>query len=319
MAVLVPIYLAYALLGLVAETVQAFASLPLALVLYTLGQFGVYRARRYRASRTVFRGLRFWMTGSGWGYAFRALGWGVLGFLTLGLSLPWGLASLERYRMPRIHYGTLQGDFVGTGRQLAKRTWYPWVLAVPVPIAITGVIATAVSDRGNGAIAATIGFGIGGMYLLLMLLAPLFLAAHASWQANGIRFGPVAVHSDIGTGAFFGTFVKLFLSMVALLVSFGIAAGVFAAALGDRLKALVSGDFTAASIAVVGIVALGYLALFLGLGVLSRYFVSRGLWAVLAASVAVSNLSAIDEAVAAGDASNAFGESFAEAFNFGGL
>jgi hypothetical protein len=29
------------------------------LILYVLG----YRARRYRATRTIFRGLRFWMTG----------------------------------------------------------------------------------------------------------------------------------------------------------------------------------------------------------------------------------------------------------------
>ena len=32
---------------------------------FMFGQFAVYRARRYRLTRTIWRGLRFWMTGSG--------------------------------------------------------------------------------------------------------------------------------------------------------------------------------------------------------------------------------------------------------------
>ena len=65
MAVLGPIFLAYFLVGLKAERVKAFASLPLYLFMFALSQFAAYRARRYRLTRTVWRGVRFWMTGSG--------------------------------------------------------------------------------------------------------------------------------------------------------------------------------------------------------------------------------------------------------------
>ena len=45
--------------------------------LYLFAQFALYRARRYRLTRTVWRGVRFWMNGSGWSYAWRAALWGV--------------------------------------------------------------------------------------------------------------------------------------------------------------------------------------------------------------------------------------------------
>ena len=54
---------------------QAFASVPLFAFLYLFTQFALYRARRYRLTRTVWRGVRFWMGGSGWSYAWRAALW----------------------------------------------------------------------------------------------------------------------------------------------------------------------------------------------------------------------------------------------------
>src|ERR1700686_4198854 len=78
LAILVPIYLVYFLIGLEAERAKAFASLPLVLFFYLFGQFAIYRARRYRLTRTVWCGVRFWMSGSGWAYWARAALWGVL-------------------------------------------------------------------------------------------------------------------------------------------------------------------------------------------------------------------------------------------------
>src|SRR5207245_11453702 len=98
LAILVPIYLGYFLIGLEAERYKAFASIPLIAFFYLFGQFAIYRARRYRLTRTVWRGVRFWMTGSGWLYALQAAVWRVSLMLTLGLILPWRAAALERYK-----------------------------------------------------------------------------------------------------------------------------------------------------------------------------------------------------------------------------
>src|SRR5437763_15645484 len=61
LAILVPIYLGYFLITVEAERLQALASLPLVASFYVFGQFAIYRARRYRLTRTVWRGVRFWM------------------------------------------------------------------------------------------------------------------------------------------------------------------------------------------------------------------------------------------------------------------
>jgi uncharacterized membrane protein YjgN (DUF898 family) len=129
LAILVPIYLGYFLIGLEAEHYQAFASLPLIVFFYLFGQFAIYRARRYRLTRTVWRGVRFWMSGSGWIYALRASLWGLLSAVTLGLALPWRAAALERYKMRHSYYGDLQGSFEGRGWEFFKRGWWLWLLA----------------------------------------------------------------------------------------------------------------------------------------------------------------------------------------------
>ena len=128
LAILVPIYLGYFLIGLEAEHYQAFASIPLIAFFYLFGQFAIFRARRYRLTRTVWRGVRFWMTGSGWIYALQASLWGLLMVLTLGLVLPWRTAALERYKMRHSYYGDLQGSFEGRGWEFFKRGWWLWLL-----------------------------------------------------------------------------------------------------------------------------------------------------------------------------------------------
>src|SRR5258708_23632652 len=88
LAIIVPVYLAYFIVSLEAERFRAFASFPLLAFFYLFGQFAIYLSRRYRLTRTVWRGVRFWMSGSGWSYAARAALWAVLVGLTLGLLFP---------------------------------------------------------------------------------------------------------------------------------------------------------------------------------------------------------------------------------------
>src|SRR5580692_12930415 len=136
LAILVPIYLAYFLVGLEAERYKAFASFPLFLFFYLFGQFAIYRARRYRLTRTVWRGVRFWMDGSGWAYAMRAGLWALLSVITLGLALPWREAALERYKMRHCYYGDLEGSFEGSGWEFFRRGWWLWLLAVISTVAL---------------------------------------------------------------------------------------------------------------------------------------------------------------------------------------
>ena len=67
-AILIPVYAGFFLaaldLGMIGKLsgVIAFAALGV------LGQYAIYRARRYRLTRTIYRGLRFHQEGSAWAY-----------------------------------------------------------------------------------------------------------------------------------------------------------------------------------------------------------------------------------------------------------
>jgi len=146
-AVLGPIFLAYFLVGLQAERVKAFASLPLYLFMLAFSQFAAYRARRYRLTRTVWRGVRFWMTGSGWSYAWRSVLWGLLLAPTFGLAYPWRMAALERYKLRHSRYGNLTGRFEATGWELFKRVWWLWLLGLLPFVLIVGSVIRVGANR----------------------------------------------------------------------------------------------------------------------------------------------------------------------------
>lgn len=312
LAILVPIYIVYFVLGILAEEVQAFASIPLFLLLYVLGQYAAYRARSYRATRTTFRGLRFWMDGSAWAYARKAALWDLATVLTLGLAYPWRKAALERYMMQHTLFGSLRGDFVGTGGTFFKRGVWIWLLNVGIIALVAVTLATSGPQPGARMLVAL-------LLLALPITFPIFLAIQARWQAEGLRFGSVSVVSALSNGAFIGTFIKLVLSNIVLVVGFmAFMAGLMAPVAGD-LQALDENGLTSQLSAFFFVAAIVYLGLIIGFGILQRYFMGRGLWAILVASLSVTNLSALDQVVAAGNPVSGLGEGLADAFDLGGV
>jgi uncharacterized membrane protein YjgN (DUF898 family) len=312
LAILVPIYIAYFLLGILAEEIQAFASIPLFVLMWVLGYFASYRSRNYRATRTTFRGLRFWMDGSGWAYAGRAMLWDVATVLTLGLAYPWRVASLERYKMRHTHFGDLRGDFVGTGWTLFRRAGWMWLGGI-VTMGTMSYIIGKVGEKPDPASLALVAI----LYVILGLAVPFFLAIQTRWHAEGLRLGSVAVNSTLRPGAYLGTFLKLFFASVGLVIVFSIV-GAFALVpfMPSSEKLAVTG-VTGTLIASVALLVVIYLTLIVLMGAVQTYFMSRGLWSVLVSSISITNLSAIDSAVAAGQPANAVGEGLADAFDFG--
>ncbi|HKY86116.1 MAG TPA: DUF898 family protein, partial [Pseudorhodoplanes sp.] len=181
LAILVPIYLAYFFVTLEAERWYAFASIPLLLFFYLFTQFAVYRARRYRLTRTIWRGVRLWMTGSGWNYAVRAVAWSMLTGVTLGLALPWMRASLERYKMRHTFYGDLPGDFVATGGEFFKRGWWLWLLM----------------------------WLTGWLVIPLPFLYAMYKAVEWRWWISGLTVGPVSAHCKLDIAALMDLYWKV--------------------------------------------------------------------------------------------------------------
>lgn len=128
-----PLYALTTGAGLLLGDVAAAAAinalvLPVAFIAY---QLGLYRARGYRLSRTVLRGIRWSQSGTAPGYALRAVPQALLLVLTAGLSLPFRNVALQRYRTANTWYGDARFAFDGRGAALLPRWLLAWLLFVP--------------------------------------------------------------------------------------------------------------------------------------------------------------------------------------------
>jgi uncharacterized membrane protein YjgN (DUF898 family) len=295
LAILVPIYLAYFLVGIEFERWQGFASTPLFIGFYAFGQFAIFRARRYRLTRTVWRGVRFWMDGSGWAYSFRAMAWGLLVLLTLGLALPWREAALERYKMQHSHYGDLRGDFEGDGWTFFKRAWWLWLLS---PIA-----------------------------LFIFPLAPFFYAEFKArewrWWLDGIRIGGVSLSSNLPHDAFYGLYWKMIGWWMLLTMAFSAYMGGGALLLvqlsGVPAEQMLGSDNAVTSIPMVVMMVIGYLALALAINIVMRVYLQRDLWAKVLETVEVHDIAAAADVRGSGQLASALGEGFADGLDVAGF
>ena len=230
-AVLAPVFLLNFLIGLEIERFKAFASLPLYLFMFAFGQFAAYRARRYRLTRTIWRGVRFWMTGSGWSYAWRSLLWGLLLVATLGFAYPWRTAALERYKLRHTLYGKLSGRFEASGGQLFKRVWWVWLLGLLPWLLLAGGVVTSNATKGHAA--AGFAMLLGALLLVtLPFLHAIRRAREWSWWVSAIRFGDLAVACHLRSGSLIGIYCKLIGMVLLVLIVYGaIAAGLIFAML----------------------------------------------------------------------------------------
>lgn len=107
---------------------------------------GIYSARRYQLSRTLWRGIRGGQKGSAWGYGARLGGILLLNILSFGWTGPWGEMRLARYAMGNTAIGDhlLQCDARAKG--LYGRFTVLWFASVAVfAILLGGSAAVAVS------------------------------------------------------------------------------------------------------------------------------------------------------------------------------
>lgn len=326
LAILTPLYIGYFILSIEAERTKAFASLPFALVIYVLAHYGTYRARRYRATRTIFRGVRLWMTGSGWSYAWRAILWDMLTVVSLGLALPWRAASLERFKMRHTNFGDLGASFAGTGWSLFKRAFWCWLLAVPpgAALAVFGLYVIGYMAETNSVpfdqetLNKAFGAGMMASGVGLLIAFPFFRAIRLQWFLAGIRFESVSLASDLRKRRVLWCYLKAtFFSIVFFLLSTCALFSVSWWLIPGNLTETDKWGIAANSAGGIAAFVILYLVILLGFSVIILQFVTRGIWQVAAESVTVFNLAALDSVAARGAAAGSLGEGLADALDFG--
>jgi uncharacterized membrane protein YjgN (DUF898 family) len=340
-AILVPLYMVFALVALELDMVALTPALIGFALLLLLGEYALYRARRYRLTRTVFRGLRFDQHGSPWRYAVYALlCWGIV-IVTLGLAYPWTSAFIERFKMRNTSYGDLQGRFEGRGLSLFWRGLPIWLLVVGGPIIAIVVMARLIdwnmlsnalaASQGDGdsmntliknnpqlgvalgIVIATISAGI----LVAVLLYPVFQAVKLRWWISGLRFGEVAVTSRLRIRQVYRVYLRLLLYLFLL--------GLLASVMGGMTVAVVLGivglahNATLTQVSIGAISLLLYVVFMIGSSTIYQVIVAAGLWRLGAQSAALSGEAALDGVRATGTASSALGEGLADALGVGSI
>ena len=307
------------------------------LFLAFLSQYGIYLARAYRLTHTVFRGLRFHQTGSAVRYSVCAVWWWGLTALTLGFAYPFTRAALERFKMQNTWYGDLQGRFEASGWHLFVRGCLMW-LAVLIPALMTLVSlasinwsrVTAVASGGGDIIgriervspgfADTIVFalmtGLICLALIVVLLPP-FHALVVRWWLSGIRFGGLAVLSHLRTRDVYLAYARF----IGWLLLFGLAIAVAIFFAFVFVGFLFDGGQSQASEILIVVMAVGfYVVSALGAMTLYQSEVLLPVWRLSADSIELTgDLGVLSRAHAAGDARSPLGEGIADVLNIGGI
>lgn len=303
-----------------------------------LGHYAAYRARRYRLTRSVYRGLRFHQDGSAWRYAVIAFLWWIATALTLGLAFPWHQRSLERYKIGRTYYGQLPARFSGSAAALFLRGLPLWLLAMtPVAIAVN-TLATGVDWATVGEIAerggddafeklwtsstgfadaiVSAGMTLAAALLVAIFLFPAFQTILLRWWLNGIRFDGLRVTSRLGVFRMYG----IYLRFVMLLALFALVLAL--AAIPTLLLAgyLTTGENVSAlrEALAAGMLLAGYVIAALGLSTIYQATVRLPLWRAAVDTLTLDGVSALHRVQAADQDSSAFGEGLADALHTGG-
>jgi uncharacterized membrane protein YjgN (DUF898 family) len=326
-ALLVPVYVLLFVGSLELGLLSQLSSIGAFAFLAVFGQYAYYRARRYRLTRTIFRGIRFHQSGSAFAYALRSLLWGMLTALTLGLTYPWAQASLERYKLAHTHFGGWNGKFTGTGTQLFVRGIGLWLLLVAAIVAFgVGVgqfvdqdalaQAAANADKREVGLAVltlmALSFGLtviaAGIYIVLQAIV-------MRWWLEGLGIGPLAVATTLRKRSIVGAYLRCFLYAVLL----GTALAILASMVLGTAVGLGAPD-DVGQLVMVGAGVVAYLSMALGGWVLYQTTVKLRIWRLAVDSISLAGFEAV--AVVRADSSlpsSAVGEGLADALGAGGI
>lgn len=229
MIVLFPVVGVYQILLLAAGASipgQIVVNLLYMTVLIFLIHMAVYRARRYRLTRTLWRGIRGTLTGSSVKYALVALAWLPALVISLGLAAPFMRIALMNREVNNMHLGDRPFAFDGKARDLFAYWIVPWLTLLAViagyawimylsfevmdaanidinnPEASEPDLETMDTDRVNDAggqfpIAFTL-LGIGG--LLYMIAVAWYRVREFRYLAGRVSFEGMSFSSEISLG-----------------------------------------------------------------------------------------------------------------------
>ncbi len=324
LAIFLPLYGFFFYLSTQSPDALVYGYTGAALLLFFLSGYAIYRARRFRLTRTLWRGIRFSQSGSAWSYAFRRILWFALTAATAGLAYPFMAASLWKYRYNNTWYGDRQFTFEGSWRTIAAPFYIVYFLVVGLTVAIALVASTDTKIAvGSQDISQEAAIGILATAATIVAFLSYFylLSRFTSRLLSKVTVGPARLRVRVRARSlfwqyfFYGIMVSLLAAGFLVAVGF-VMQGVFEPMLADK-------EIELSEILQVGwynllLFGLLYLAFMALLTVLSETILGLGFWRLVARDAVIENAESLKSVRARGEESPLVGEGLADALNVGG-
>lgn len=276
--------------------------------LFLLTQTAIFRMRRYRLTRTMWRGIRCGLDGETWDYVKAATRYWLLVIVTLGFAYPWMRAELSRHLMTRTRFGTEYFGFEATAQELLAH-WRP-VAWLWIGILVCAGTALALGDPEPQRPGAQIArYSFWAMIVLLIVQVPFYVRYRAREFrvfAAGTSLGEVRFESDLQTKQIIwligATAILTVIFLLLLAALFGGLLTQSAGGLGVALLGLTIGVLVFATVVLPAI---------------NLVIVQFGLTKAVVNSLTVINLPAVEAVIQSTQEVPGHGEGLADAFDLG--
>ncbi len=327
LAFFLPIYIAFFYLSTQAVQVAMIGYGVVGAVLWFLMGYAIYRARDFRLSRTLWRGIRFDQKGSAWIYALRRFLWSLAMIATLGLIYPFMASNLWRYRYNNSWYGDRQFRWTGSWKTIAG----PYYLIYLVLAALT--VGTVVVAAASPMVQTPMGlqlspvafFGFIAVAVVAFLSWFYFRSREATRMFSQVWIGEARATVKVRARALFGQFILYFLALAGVgLVLFYVSNSILVPILlsanaggGSGSVAVDIARMAQASWINVALLIFSYLTSIGLFALMGEVFLGYGYWMLVARGATISNADSLRTVRATGEDRALAGEGLADALNVG--
>jgi len=155
--------------------------------LFALGGLAIFRALRYRLSRTYWHGIRGGSDAQGFRYALSYVGHSLVGSFVFGLLVPWAMISMWNERWNAMSFGPYPFRSGALTNGLMRR-YLPFYLVPLMTVILALLLASAVGMKAADGQPNPL-FVIGGGIVLYLLFAGLMGLVGLSYYAAYFRQG----------------------------------------------------------------------------------------------------------------------------------
>lgn len=204
---------------------------------FYLAGLALFRALRYRLSRTYWHGIHGGTDDNGWHYGWSFIWKNVVAYLCIAILFPWSMSALWKERWNAMSFGPHQFESTPRWGSLMPRYLIAYFAPIGIFILMLVVLVPMVMATGGTSPGATppvatiIGIVVVamlGFYVLLPLAALVFYAAYMREMISTMRLSTLEFSFTARTK----DWIKLFLGNVGLYALAGIAAAIPLAAFG---------------------------------------------------------------------------------------